>query len=37
MLLSANPVDYEHIDRFDWHRSLAEDSVVEDASAVDDE
>ncbi len=37
MLLSANPVDYEHIDRFDWHQPLAENSVVEDAPAVDEE
>ncbi len=37
MLLSAEPVDYEHIDRFEWHRQPGEDSVVEDDAAVDEE
>jgi hypothetical protein len=37
MLLSAEPVDYEHIARFKWHRPLTKDSVVKDAAAVDEE
>ncbi len=37
LLLSAEPVDYEHVDRFEWHQSLGKDSVVENAPAVDEE
>jgi hypothetical protein len=37
MLLSKEPVDYEHIDRFEWHQRLVEDSAVEHAPTVDEE
>jgi len=37
MLLSSEPVDYEHIDRFEWHQTLVEDSVLEKVPTVDEE
>jgi LssY C-terminus len=37
MLLSTEPVDYEHLDLFDWHQPLSKDSVVENSPAVDEE
>jgi hypothetical protein len=37
MLLSANPVDYEHLGYFSWHRRAADASVVEPDAAVDEE
>ncbi len=37
MLLSKESVDYEHIDRFEWHQPFIEDSVVEPAPTIDEE
>jgi len=37
MLLSADPVDFEHLDYFRWHSAPAEESVVEDAGTIDEE
>ena len=37
MLLSSDPVDYEHIDRFEWHQPLVEDSVLDKVPTVDEE
>jgi len=37
MVLSAEPVDYEHIDFFSWHEPAAVESAVEPAPAIDEE
>ncbi len=33
----TEPIDYEHIDRFEWHQPFIEDSVVEPAPTIDEE
>lgn len=37
MVLSEDPIDYEHIDWFAWHERYVDDSVVEEAHSVDEE
>ena len=34
MLLSEDPVDYEHIGRFGWHRPVTDDSAVGEADGI---
>ena len=37
MVLSSDPVDYEHIDFFSWHQPAHEESLAEEDSVTDEE
>ncbi len=37
MFLSSDPIDYEHVDFFDWHEPATRGSVVEEHSVTDEE